>query len=87
MDQGATLPGAALRSSSGWLTGWTLGEVNPAFPAYFPRLVQFAIWRFCAELGLNLCNGNKIDDRDRCANKNCPAYQDCACVALRATGS
>jgi NADH-quinone oxidoreductase subunit F len=36
---------------------------NPSFPANFPRFVQFAIWRFCAEAGLNRCNGNRIDDR------------------------
>jgi hypothetical protein len=28
-------------------------QYNPAFPANFPRFVQHAIWRFCAEAGLN----------------------------------
>ncbi len=36
---------------------------NPDFPTYFPRFVQNAIWRFCAQDELNICNGNRIDDR------------------------
>jgi hypothetical protein len=36
---------------------------NPAFPAIFPRFVQHAIWRYCAQLGLDVCNGNRLDDR------------------------
>jgi hypothetical protein len=41
---------------------------NPAFPAIFPRFVQHAIWRFCAQNGLGVCNGNRIDDRKSCGN-------------------
>ena len=26
---------------------------NPAFPAVFPRFVQHAIWRYCAQTGLD----------------------------------
>ena len=36
---------------------------NASFPAYFPRFLQKAIWTFCAQSGLNQCNGNRIDDR------------------------
>jgi hypothetical protein len=36
---------------------------NPAFPTVFPRFVQHAIWRYCAQSGLAVCNGNRIDDR------------------------
>jgi hypothetical protein len=41
---------------------------NPEFPTFFPRFVQHAVWRYCAQLGLNVCNGNRIDDRGSCAN-------------------
>ncbi len=46
-------------------------EFNPAFPATFPRFVQSAIWRYCAENGLDICNGNRIDDDARCDNGHC----------------
>ena len=38
-------------------------EFNPGFPQPFPRFVQHAIWRYCAQSGLDVCNGNRIDDR------------------------
>ena len=50
---------------------------NPAFPRVFPRLIQRAIWRYCAETGLNVCNGNQIDDRGRCDNTGCELYSRC----------
>jgi hypothetical protein len=55
---------------------------NPTFPANFPRFVQFAIWRFCAEAGLNRCNGRRIDDRARCQQTDCPIFEPCGRVAL-----
>ena len=58
-------------------------EFNPAFPATFPRFVQHAIWQFCAEWGWNICNGNRIDDRDRCGQRFCPAFEMCDRHALR----
>jgi len=57
-------------------------DINPAFPASFPRFVQFAIWRFCAQGVLDICNGNRIDDRARCDNRYCPAFMDCDRVCL-----
>jgi hypothetical protein len=56
---------------------------NPAYPANFPRFVQHAIWRFCAENGLDRCNGNRIDDRQRCEQTDCPIGERCARVALK----
>ena len=56
---------------------------NPSFPANFPRFVQFAIWRFCAEAGLNRCNGNRIDDRAPCEQTDCPVFESCARVPLK----
>ncbi len=47
-------------------------------PAYFPRLVQHAVWRFCAEGGLNICNGNRINDRIGCMQLECPLSAGCA---------
>jgi len=57
-------------------------EFNPDFPSYFPRFVQHAVWRFCAQDVLNVCNGNQIDDRQRCANWCCPAFEDCDRIQL-----
>ena len=55
----------------------------PDGPAFFPRLFQKAIWMFCAEAHLGICNGNRIDDRDRCAQTACPLFVSCERVALR----
>jgi hypothetical protein len=56
---------------------------NPAFPANFPRFVQHAIWRFCAEDGLDECNGHQIDDRARCDRRHCPVFHLCDRVPLK----
>jgi hypothetical protein len=50
---------------------------NPKFPAFFPRFVQHAIWRFCAADGINLCNANRIDDRKPCQISYCYLHQKC----------
>ena len=73
-------------------------SINPAFRAVFPRLVQHSIWSFCSA-GVRLpsggrplnaqsdswgiCNGNRIDDRERCSQRFCPCFADCERVALR----
>jgi hypothetical protein len=56
---------------------------NPAFPANFPRFVQHAIWRFCAEYGLDECNGRQIDDRRRCDRRDCPVFRSCDRMTLK----
>jgi hypothetical protein len=56
---------------------------NAAYPANFPRFVQHAIWRFCAEAGLNRCNGRRINDRERCQQTDCPLFESCARIALK----
>jgi hypothetical protein len=56
---------------------------NPAFPANFPRFVQHAIWRFCAEAGLNRCNGRRIKDRAPWAQTDCPVFARCARIPLK----
>jgi hypothetical protein len=56
---------------------------NPAFPTNFPRFVQHAIWRFCAEAGLNRCNGRRIDDRAPCRQADCPVFASCGRVPLK----
>jgi hypothetical protein len=58
-------------------------QFNPAFPATFPRFVQSAIWRYCAETGLAICNGNRIDDDARCDNRHCQLFRRCDRIALR----
>ena len=57
-------------------------EFNPRFPKTFPRFVQNAIWRYCSENGLDVCNGNRIDDKARCGNLYCQARRMCDRVAL-----
>jgi hypothetical protein len=58
-------------------------QFNPAFPATFPRFVQSAIWAYCAEDGLAICNGNRIDDAARCDNGHCQVFRRCDRIALR----
>jgi hypothetical protein len=57
-------------------------EFNPAFLAVFPRFVQHAIWRYCAQLGLDVCNGNRIDDRQSCDNVYCQIRSLCDRITL-----
>jgi hypothetical protein len=59
-------------------------QFNPAFPQAFPRFVQHAIWRYCAGDGLDICNGNRIDDDAGCDNRQCQLFRQCDRVALRA---
>jgi hypothetical protein len=55
---------------------------NAAFPAVFPRFVQHAIWRYCARSGLDVCNGNRIDDRKSCENGYCQIHSICDRIVL-----
>ena len=56
---------------------------NPSFPALFPRFVQLAIWQYCSQQGLDICNGNRIDDRHRCQNSQCRLYSTCDRIRLK----
>jgi hypothetical protein len=58
---------------------------NPTFPANFPRLVQFGLWKFCAADGLDICNGNRIDDRRACQTNYCYLYRLCRRTPLKST--
>jgi hypothetical protein len=58
-------------------------QFNPAFPATFPRFVQYAVWQYCSQSGLDVCNGNRIDDAKRCTNLDCRVRPMCDRVALR----
>lgn len=60
-------------------------QFNGAYPQVFPRFVQHAIWRFCAQLELNICNGNNIEDRTRCGNRSCLLFARCERVVLEPT--
>jgi hypothetical protein len=46
-------------------------QFNRRFSRTFPRFVQLAVWKYCAQQGLDICNGNQIDDRKRCDNIQC----------------
>jgi hypothetical protein len=58
-------------------------QFNLRFPKVFPRFVQHAIWRYCSLSGLDVCNGNRIDDSRRCENRDCRVRLMCDRVALR----
>ena len=58
-------------------------QFNPLFPQPFPRFVQHAIWRYCSQSGLDVCNGNRINDTERCGNMDCQARLMCDRIALR----
>ena len=59
-------------------------EFNPAFPAFFPRWVQFAVWWFCAADGWGTCNANQIDDRVGCRQRFCASFATCDRLSLPA---
>src|SRR5262249_4619705 len=59
-------------------------QFNPEFPKAFPRFIQLAIWRYCAQNAFNICNGNKIDDSSSCMNGYCRVFGRCDRIALRA---
>jgi hypothetical protein len=52
-------------------------QFDPSFPASFPRFVQHAVWRYCAQNGRGVCNGNRIDDRQSCDNIYCQLHSIC----------
>jgi hypothetical protein len=63
------------------------GEIDASqfdrrFPTTFARFVQYAIWRYCSQQGLDVCNGNQIDDRKPCKNVQCLLYPDCGRITL-----
>jgi hypothetical protein len=56
---------------------------NSVFPHKFARFVQNAIWRLCSADCLNLCNGNRIDDRQACQIGYCHLHQKCGRIPLK----
>jgi hypothetical protein len=60
-------------------------QFNPGFPQPFPRFVPHAIWRYCAQSGLDVCNGNRIDDRQSCNNVYCQIHSNCDRITLNNT--
>jgi hypothetical protein len=58
------------------------GQFDRRFPTTFPRFVQYAIWRYCSQQGLDICNGNQIDDRKPCENVQCALYPACDRITL-----
>jgi hypothetical protein len=53
-------------------------EFNRRNPAVFPRFVQHALWRYCAADGLDICNGNRIDDQKPCEYRYCNIRDICS---------
>jgi hypothetical protein len=58
-------------------------QFNSGFPQVFPRFVQLAIWRYCSQQGFDVCNGNRLDDRQRCQNRHCRLYRICDRICLK----
>jgi hypothetical protein len=58
-------------------------QFNPTFRQTFHRFVQHAIWQYCARNGLDVCNGNRINDVQRCDNLDCTVRLMCDRIALR----
>jgi hypothetical protein len=58
-------------------------EFGRSYPQKFQRFVQNAIWRFCSEQWSDVCNGNRIDDRQACQNVSCRIYGICDKVTLK----
>jgi hypothetical protein len=57
-------------------------QFDHRFPKAFPRFVQYAIWRYCSQQGLDICNGNQIDDRKPCKNVQCALYPACDRITI-----
>jgi hypothetical protein len=57
-------------------------QFDRRFPESFLRFVQYAIWRYCSQQGLDICNGNQIDDRKPCENAQCKLYPCCDRITL-----
>jgi hypothetical protein len=70
-------PGGCADVITGIATAIDARRFNAAFPKTFPRFVQHAIWRYCAQAGLDVCNGNQVDDSDSCKNMWCKLYSEC----------
>lgn len=45
--------------------------------AIAPRTLTHALWRYCSQDGLAICNGIRIDDSRPCNNKHCRLYRIC----------
>ena len=53
-------------------------EINPAFPTYFPRLVQKAVWALASQSAMDLCNAARVKRGRRCAVAGvCPVRAEC----------
>jgi hypothetical protein len=50
---------------------------NRSFPQAFPRFVQLAIWRYCAQSYFAVCNGISVNDSRACQNRYCQLYPAC----------
>jgi hypothetical protein len=77
-------PGGCADVLIGIATGIDARRFNPGFPKAFPRFVQHAIWRYCAQSCFDICNGNQIDDHGRCTNMWCRLYSRCDRLVLHA---
>ncbi len=55
---------------------------NRQFPRVFPRFIQSAVWRYSAQTGFDVCNGNRVDDTRPCQNTHCRVRPKCDRIAL-----
>lgn len=59
-----------------------LKQIDVRLPSRHARLVQMAVWRFCGQGALAICNGINIDDRKPCELIDCPVGLHCSRLAL-----
>lgn len=52
-------------------------DVAERSTAFSPRLLQHALWQFCAQEQLDICNGNYSSKEPPCANVACPVRSCC----------
>ena len=59
-------------------------EFNQSYPKYFPRFIQYSIWRFCTLEVHAICNGVNINDANPCQRDDiCPVYDLCQHIPLK----
>lgn len=59
-------------------------RIDPAYPDYFPRLLELAIWRFCAENQHGICRTRAVGKARPCKQRqHCPIARHCAHAKAR----
>lgn len=57
-------------------------KIFSSYPEFFPRHIQFSIWRFCSKGNSNICNGNNINKIQYFCKNNCAFDNICSKIPL-----